>query len=190
MKKFLFLLVILLTINIFASNEEFIFIKKVNSSLSDSKMLKIKNAIDEHFHYVDEYLDNTKMIYVLIANESTFKTNAKLKDKFDVNKGLLQVQKGTYDYLYDKKIIKKYEWYKINSINYNIKIGLIILQMKFKAVKQFKPKNTTEWTNMAFIAYNKGEGKLKEDIEIDNRRDFHNFTYIRSLRRFLNIINS
>jgi len=167
------------------ASEQFNFMKNVNSNLTKSEMLKIQNSVEKHMSAIYEYLDdsqNSQIIYMQIATESTFVKTARSNDIGGLNRGLMQVQKDTYYYLVKKGIIKD-EWGRITEIDYNIKIGMIILKMKFDAVKRFNPKNTREHLFMALIAYNKGEGKLRDDIMIDNRRDFHNFKYIKTIMR-------
>jgi soluble lytic murein transglycosylase-like protein len=167
------------------ASEQFNFMKNVNSNLTKSEMLKIQKAVERYMPTLYEYLDNSQnsqIIYMQIATESTFVKTARSNDIGGLNRGLMQVQKDTYYYLVKKGIIKD-EWGRITEIDYNIKIGMIILKQKFNAVRKFNPKNTREHLFMALIAYNKGEGKLREDIFIDKRRDFHNFKYIKTIMR-------
>ena len=166
--------------------DEFKFMKKVNPNLTKRTMNKISFAVNDSLYIVSDVFSK-KDIFVLIANESTFKQYAILDDIGGTNKGLMQVQKNTYEQVCRNNKDIPYEWDRINNIRYNVLIGLIILKSKIQNVKKFKPKDNMELKHLSLIAYNKGEYRLKNDIK-DGRRDYHNFKYIRSLARFYKLI--
>lgn len=161
--------------------DEFKFMKKVNPNITQRTMQIIKAQVDKNYHTVSGAVTK-RQVYFIIAQESRFNPNAISPNRED--RGLFQVNRITYLHMVDKGILSSNNWSHIYDIEYNSRVGFKIIKMKAQKVRNmFKPETHKDWSLMTLIAYNKGAGNLKLDIE-RGRLDFHNFKYIQQLYRF------